>query len=61
MPNDDTLTTAEVAERLRTDRKGVRRLIAAGALTPAKKLPGKTGAYLFHPAEVDALALERAS
>lgn len=53
------LTTAEVARRLGTDRKGVRRLIAAGALDPVK-LPGKTGAYLFDPSAVDALAVERA-
>ncbi len=61
MPNDDTLTTAETAEALRTDRKGVRRLIARGDLAPARKLPGKTGAYLFERRAVEALAAERAS
>lgn len=59
MPNDD-LTTAQTAERLNTDRKGVRRLIAAGTLTPRTKLPGKTGAYLFDSEHVDAVAAERA-
>ncbi|MEV7972853.1 helix-turn-helix domain-containing protein [Cellulomonas sp. NPDC089187] len=53
------LTTAEVCTRLGTDRKTVRRLVDRGSLTPAFKLPGVTGAYLFDRAEVEALAAER--
>lgn len=60
MVNTDTITTAQAAERLSTDRKGVRRLVARGDLAPAMKLPGLTGAYLFDPEAVEALAEERA-
>lgn len=55
----DPLTTKQAAEVLRTDRKGVRRLIERGALVPVQKLPGLTGAYLFDRADVEALAAER--
>lgn len=60
MPQVDTITTAQTAARLRTDRKGVRRLMSRGDLVPAMKLPGATGAYLFAAADVEALAEERA-
>lgn len=54
-------STAEVARRLGTDRKGVRRLMASGVLVPVQKLPGRTGAYVFDRDAVEALATERAS
>jgi len=59
MDNDDTIVTAEVATILSTDRKGVRRLVDRGELVPARKLPGRTGAYLFDRVAVEALAAER--
>ena len=52
------LTTAEVAKRVDRDRSVILRLVEAGRLTPAMKLPGKTGAHLFDPVEVDRLAAE---
>ena len=56
MRNLDTLTTAQVAERLGRDPRHVLRLVDRGALEPTAKLPGKTGAYLFDLADVDQLA-----
>jgi len=32
-------------------------MVAAGRLTPAVKIPGRTGAYLFDAAEVEKLAV----
>ena len=39
----------------------VTRLVKAGRLVPATKLPGLRGAYLFERADVEALAAERAA
>jgi len=39
----------------------VTRLVQAGKLTPATKLPGLRGAYLFLRADVERLAAERAA
>jgi excisionase family DNA binding protein len=58
MSNFEWVTTAEVARRLDLPRREVVRLVKRGALD-AKKLPGKTGALLFAPEAVDALAAER--
>ena len=55
------LTTAEAAQRLHVDRSVVIKLVAQGRLVPAMKLPGRTGAHLFQPAEVDRFAAERAA
>jgi excisionase family DNA binding protein len=52
------MTTAQVCERLNTDRKTVRRLIRNGELR-AEKLPGRTGAYLFRAEDVEAVAIQR--
>jgi excisionase family DNA binding protein len=50
---EELLTTVEVADLLgQKDRKGVLRLIASGHLTPAMKLRGATGAYLFNRSDV---------
>jgi len=55
------VTTAEVVDILHCDRSTITRLVATGKLTAATKLPGRTGAYLFDRAAVEALAAERAS
>ena len=39
----------------------ITRLVRSGQLTPAMKLPGLRGAYLFNRADVEALAAERAA
>lgn len=61
MALNEQCTTAEAAATLQVDRRTVRRLIEEGALSPTMKLPGKTGAYLFDRADVEALKESRAS
>ncbi len=46
------VTSAEAAEALDVTVATINRWAAAGTLLPAQKLPGITGAYLFHPAAV---------
>lgn len=41
-------------------RAGLIRLVQRGGITPAIKMPGKTGAYLFEREDVEALIAERA-
>lgn len=53
------ITVAESAAILRVDRKTILRLIAAGRLSPTRKLPTRTGAYLFDRADVERIAAER--
>lgn len=55
----DALTTPEVAARLKVSRQHVLRLIAEGRIKPMHKLPGAVGPYLFDPAEVERVAVER--
>lgn len=54
-------TIAQAAKVLGVDRATVRRWVEAGRLSSLAKLPGRTGAYLLDPAEVQALAERRAS
>lgn len=61
MPNADLIGSAEVAERLGLDRSTLNRHVRAGKLTPALKLPGETGAYLFDRAAIEALAADQAA
>lgn len=49
----DLLTTAQAAEIVGKSVPTVNRWAAEGVLTPAHKLPGRTGAYLFERAEVE--------
>ena len=55
----ELLTTSEVADKLGVDRSWVTRLVASGRLVPAMRLPGRTGALLFDPADVDAMLTTR--
>jgi len=59
MPTSTPIPTATVAVRLGLDRRKVVRMVQSGELKPVQKLPGETGAYLFDPADVDALAAQR--
>jgi len=52
MHNFDLLTTTEVAEVLGVSRQAVLQRVEAGTLAPVTKLPGKTGTYLFEPADI---------
>jgi len=52
---DDLIGTAEVTRILGCDKATVLRRIEAGVLTPAMKMSGPNGAYLFKRADVLAL------
>lgn len=58
VPKTDLLTTAQAAERRGVNVRTIHRAVASGRLAPAMKLPGDTGAYLFRPSDVDAVALQ---
>lgn len=64
MPNIDTelISTKEASELLGDNniRKTIRR-IEAGDLTPARKLPGLRGAYIFNRSDVLALLTKSAA
>jgi predicted site-specific integrase-resolvase len=46
------LTSAEVCAEFGIDRSTLVRWVASGKIAAEQKLPGDTGAYLFHPHEV---------
>lgn len=49
----DLLTVAEVARERGKHIRTVHRMVAAGRLVPALRLPGKTGALLFTREDVE--------
>lgn len=51
----DLLSTIEVCEVVGFDRSTLSRWIKDGTASPAMRLPGKTGAYLFTRAETERL------
>lgn len=55
------LTAPEAARILGKSVRTVHRMALAGTLPAAHKLPGPTGAFLFDPADVEALIAERAA
>lgn len=52
-PTDSLMTSAEVCDRLGIDRSTLSRWVAAKRITPALKMPGVRGPFLFDPAEVE--------
>lgn len=54
------VTTVEAAAITGKSWRTVIRLVERGQLTPAQKLPGLRGAFLFNRADVDALAVPNA-
>lgn len=56
MTQPTLLSTLQACERIGFDRSTLSRWIKDGTARPAMRLPGKTGAYLFDPAEVARLA-----
>lgn len=52
---------AEAARLLKCSRATVQRRALAGTLPIAHRGPGRTGAYLFDRAEIQAVAAERAA
>lgn len=61
VPKNPPIPTAEVARILRVDVRTVHRMADDGRLTPILKIPGRTGPYLFDPAEVEAYRNQRAA
>ena len=61
MPATDLIGTAEAAEILSVGQRTVKRLAQKGKLPHAMKMPGATGAYLFHRSDVEKLAEEAAA
>jgi predicted site-specific integrase-resolvase len=53
---DDLIGSAEAAEILGKDQATISRWVANGTLTPATKLPGLSGAFLFHRTDIETLA-----
>lgn len=53
---DRPMTSRETAARLRIDVSTLSRWVKDGRLTPAMRLPGKSGPMLFDPADVERLA-----
>jgi excisionase family DNA binding protein len=58
---DELVTSAEAAELLAVDRSVIVRYVQSGKLVPARKLPGRTGSYLFARSDIDALPVREAS
>lgn len=55
------LSTVEAADRLQVERSTLSRWVQLGRITPAMKLPGRTGSFLFDADEIDRVAAERAA
>lgn len=51
----EPLSSAEVADALEVSVKTVTRMVKDGRLAPVKRLPGPRGAFLFNPAQVEAI------
>lgn len=49
----ELITTRDAAEQIGVTRFHVARLVREGRLTPAMKLTGDRGAFLFDPATID--------
>lgn len=59
--NDGLLTTAQVADACARTPRTIARWVEKEKLTPAQKLPGPRGAYLFQPTVIgEAIALAAA-
>ena len=57
----ELLGVSEAAKLIGCSDRTVNRLAKTGVLPHAHKMPGQTGAYLFHRADVEALAKGRAA
>ena len=58
MTTEELIGTTDAAAMLAVSVRTVHRLVATHRLTPAHKIVGVTGAYLFRPADVQALAAQ---
>lgn len=60
MPADEITTREALTILGMADPSSISRFVAERKLKPSRKLPGKTGAYLFRRRDIEALATERA-
>lgn len=62
MPNNDVdlLTTREASHILEEGVRQTIRRVERGTLTPAKKLPGLRGSYLFLRSDIEAATIKPA-
>jgi excisionase family DNA binding protein len=58
MTQPPLMGSAEVCNVLGVDRSTLTRWIASGRIKPVQKLPGKSGAFIFTPAEVQRVRQE---
>ena len=61
MANANLIGSAKACQTLDIDKSTLSRWVAAGVITPAVKLPGRNGAMLFDPRDVNRLCLDRAA
>lgn len=54
-PVTDLLAAKQACERIGIDRSTLSRYVQLGRIKPAHQLPGRRGAMLFEPSDVDAL------
>ena len=59
MANANLIGSATACQTLDIDKSTLSRWVKSGVITPAVKLPGKNGAMLFDPQDVNALCLDR--
>ena len=57
----DLIGTKEASRILDVDKATITRWVQTGRLTAAHKLTGPNGLYLFHRADIESLAKERAA
>lgn len=55
------MTSAEACEQLGIDRSTLSRWVATSRITPAFKLPGLRGAFMFDTSEVERVRAEVAA
>lgn len=60
-PEARYIGSTEACTRLRIDRATLTRWIQSGSITPAGKLEGPNGAYLWDPEYINRLVIDRAN
>ncbi|WP_406046566.1 helix-turn-helix transcriptional regulator [Kribbella sp. NBC_00889] len=59
MANANLIGSAQACQTLGVDKSTLSRLVKSGDITPKVKLPGRNGAMLFDPRDVNRLCLDR--
>ncbi|WP_067891344.1 helix-turn-helix domain-containing protein [Nocardia vaccinii] len=57
----DLLTSEEASKLLEVDKSTLIRWVSSGDVKPVRKLPGKTGAFLFERSDIEDLRDRRAA